>query len=40
MIAGIVREALMDWFCLLKRSVKGRMPAALLLQRAAMLVEE
>ena len=40
MKAGIVREELYDWFCVLKRSVRGRIPAAFLLQKASALVEE
>ena len=37
---GIVREELYDWFCLLKRSVRGRIPPAFLLQKANALLEE
>ena len=38
--AGVVREALFDWFCLIKRSVKGRIPTAFVKQKASTLVEE
>ena len=38
--AGIVREELFDWFCVLKRSVQGRIPVAFVLQKATMLVED
>ena len=38
--AGVVREELYDWFCLLKRSVQGRIPAAFVLQKACTLVED
>ena len=38
--AGMVREELYDWFCLIKRSVKGRIPPAFVLQKASTLVEE
>ena len=38
--AGVVREELYDWFCLIKRSVRGRTPPAFVLQRASTLVED
>ena len=38
--AGLVREELYDWFCLIKRSVRGRIPTAFMLQKASTLVEE
>ena len=38
--AGIVREELYDWFCLLKRTVSGRLPPAFVMQKASTLVEE
>ena len=37
---GIVREELVDWFCLLKRSVHGRILVPFVLQKAATLVED
>ena len=38
--AGLVREELYEWFCRLKRSVRGRIPPAFMLQKASTLVEE
>ena len=38
--AGLVREELYDWFCLIKRSVRGRIPTAFMMQKARTLVEE
>ena len=38
--AGVVREELYDWFCVLKRSVQGRIPASFVIQKAATLVED
>ena len=35
-----MREELFDWFCVLKRSVQGRIPVAFVLQKATMLVED
>ena len=37
---GVVREELYDWFCLIKRSVRGRIPTAFVLQKASTMVEE
>ena len=37
---GVVREELYDWFCDLKRSVRGRMPIAFVLQKASTMVED
>ena len=40
MKAGVVREELFEWFSSIKRSVRGRIPPAFLLQKASTLVEE
>jgi uncharacterized MnhB-related membrane protein len=38
--AGLVKELLFEWFCSIKRSVKGRLPAVVVLTKARMLMEE
>ena len=38
--AGIVREELFDWFCLLKRSIRGRVCPAFVRQRATAMMED
>ncbi len=38
--AAIVKELLFEWFCSIKRSVKGRLPAVVVLTKAKLLMEE
>ncbi len=38
--AGLVKELLFEWFCNIKRSVKGRLPAVVVMTKARLLMEE